>query len=84
MGFRRNLLLGGFVAVIVLGSLLAAFSLLQSQTGRMALVIFLGIILTIGIVAGGFVWWVRHEMGSTVSSEEIQERVDRRMNEDDQ
>ncbi|MFQ3294471.1 MAG: apolipoprotein N-acyltransferase [Halobacteriales archaeon] len=84
MGFRWNLLLGGFVAVIVLGSLLAAFSLLQSQTGRMALVIFLGIILTIGVVAGGFVWWVRHEMGSTVSSEEIQERVDRRMNEDDQ
>lgn len=83
MGLRRNLLLGGLGVVVVLGSLLAVFSLLQSQTGRVALVIFVGIILTIGIVAGGFAWWVRHEMGSTGHSEEIQKRVDRRMNEDD-
>ena len=83
MGFRRNLLLGGVLAFVILGGLLAAFSLSVTPTGRVVLVVFVGLLLTIGMVAGGFVWWVRREIGSEGPSREVQERVERRMNDGD-
>lgn len=83
MGVRRTVLLGAFLALVVLGSLLAAFTLSLTPTGRVVLLVFAGLLLTIGIVAGGFVWWVRREIGTEGPSEAVQERVDRRMNDGD-
>ncbi|MFT4890666.1 MAG: hypothetical protein ACI9YT_001584 [Halobacteriales archaeon] len=83
MGVRRAVLLGAFLALVVLGSLLAAFTLSLTPTGRVVLLVFVGILLSIGIVAGGFVWWVRREIGTEGPSEAVQERVNRRTNDGD-
>lgn len=83
MGVPRTALLGVFLAFVVLGGLLAAFALSLTSTGRVVLLVFAGVLLTIGIVAGGFVWWVRREIGTQGPSEAVQERVDRRMNDGD-
>jgi len=83
MGFRRNVLLGTFLALLVIGSLLVAVSLSTTATGRMVLVVFVGALLTMGMVAGGFVWWVRREVGPEDPSEAAQERLERRMDDED-
>ncbi|MFW6376452.1 MAG: hypothetical protein ACOC0F_00600 [archaeon] len=83
MGLRRNLLVGGFLTVVILGGLLAASVLSLTPGGRVILVIFVGLLLTIGFVAAGFVWWVRREVGPKGPSEEVQKRVERRTNDDD-
>jgi hypothetical protein len=83
MGFRRNVLLGTFLALLVIGSLLVAVSLSTTATGRVVLVVLVGALLTIGMVAGGFVWWVRREVGSEGPSEAAQERLERRMDDED-
>jgi cytochrome c biogenesis protein CcdA len=83
MGLRRNLFVGGFLTLVILGGLLAAFALSLTPGGRVILVLFVGLLLTIGFVAAGFVWWVRQEIGPNGPSEEVQKRVERRVNDDD-
>jgi hypothetical protein len=83
MGLRRNALLGAFLSLVVIGGLLLAVSLSATATGRVVLVVLVGALLTIGMVAGGFVWWVRREVGSEGPCEAAQERLERRMDDED-
>jgi apolipoprotein N-acyltransferase len=76
---RRIAVLGVVVIVLSLGILLAALSLSLTPTARLLLVLTFGVLLAIGISVGGFVWWVRRELGPGGPSEEVQERVERRM-----
>jgi len=72
---------GAFVTILLLGGLLALFTVSLTPAARFLLVFFLGILAMIGIAAGGFVWWVRRELGPSEPSETVQQRLEERIDE---
>lgn len=76
-------ILGGLVAILLLGGLLALFTVSLTPAGRLLLVFFVGVLAMIAIAGGGFVWWVRRELGPGGPSEKVQQRVEDRIDEEE-